>query len=234
MTGAAIAGMRHAAAKRARHCRGWRSAGQLHWKWVAPAREVTVPRDRQRLTLESGPVLDLARLIPRGAGRPGAFIRCTLTYASGETIRAELKLMDYGGLLDLFYGGRHQSLSLVFSERHLGGRQWYVICPRTGRRVRVLFRPNGATWFASRHAWGRRAAYASQFLDPSGRAWRTKAKVKARLLGEADPDEWDLPPRPKRMRQSTYERWEAKYDRAEDQLEQQCALALARLMKWRL
>ena len=31
--------------------------------WVAPAREVTVPRDRQRLTLESGPVLDLARLI---------------------------------------------------------------------------------------------------------------------------------------------------------------------------
>jgi hypothetical protein len=128
-------------------------------------REGTImPRDRQRSTLESGPVLDLAKLIPRGAGRPGALIRCNLTYASGETIRVEIKLMDYGGLLDLFYRGRHQSLSLVSSERHLGGQQWYVICPRTGRRVRVLFRPSGTTLFASRHAWGRRAAYASQFL----------------------------------------------------------------------
>jgi hypothetical protein len=33
----------------------------------------------------------------------------------------------------------------------------------------VLFRPLGAPFFASRYAWGRRAAYASQFLDPVGR-----------------------------------------------------------------
>jgi hypothetical protein len=36
------------------------------------------------------------------------------------------------------------------------------------------------------------AAYASQFLDPIGRAWRTMSKVKARLIGNEDPDEWDL------------------------------------------
>jgi hypothetical protein len=29
-----------------------------------------MPRDRQRLTLESGPKLDLAKLIPSGAGKP--------------------------------------------------------------------------------------------------------------------------------------------------------------------
>ena len=63
------------------------------------------------------------------------------------------------------------------------------------------------------------------------RAWRTKAKVKARLIGDADPDEWDLPPKPKWMRLSTYARWEAKYDEAEDILEEQCAFAIARIMK---
>ncbi len=65
---------------------------------------------------------------------------------------------------------------------------------------------------------GRRAAYASQFLDPIGRAWRTKAKVKAALLGDEDPDEWDLPPKPKGMRRATYERWVAKYDAAADEV----------------
>jgi hypothetical protein len=105
-----------------------------------------------------------------------------------------------------------------------------VVCPKTWKHVRVLFRPSGACYFASRHAWGRRAAYASQFLDPVDRAWRTKAKIKARLIADADPDEWDLPPKPKRMRWQTYERWEAKYDDAEDVLEQGLALAVARLL----
>ena len=190
-----------------------------------------MPRDRQRLTLESGPKLDLAKLIPSGAGKPGSHIQCVLTYGSGETITAILKLSDYGGLLELSFQGRQQSFSLVSEPRHFGGLQWYAICPRTGRRVRVLYRPLGATFFASRHAWGRRAAYASQFLDPIGRAWRTKAKVKAALLGDEDPDEWDLPPKPKGMRWATYERWVAKYDAAEEMLDAQLVMAAARLMK---
>ena len=84
--------------------------------------------------------------------------------------------------------------------------------------------------FANRHAWDRRAAYASQFPDPVGRAWRTKEKVKQRLIGDEDPDEWDLPLKPKGMRLRTYERWEAKYDRAEEALDHYCTLALGRLM----
>ena len=191
-----------------------------------------MPRDRQRLTLESGPKLDLAKLIPNGAGHPGRQILCTLTYASGETIRVVLKLDDYGGWMELSFQEQRQTFALVSSPRHFGGLQWYVICPRTGRRVRVLFRPSGATSFASRHAWGRRAAYASQFLDPVGRAWRTKAKLKAKLLGDEDPDEWDLSPKPKGMRWATYERWVERYDAAEDALDAHCALALARLIKW--
>ena len=147
-----------------------------------------MPRDRQRATLESGPKIDLARLIPRGAGKPGTAIRVALTYSSREVVTVELRLRDCGGVMDLFHGDQKQSFALVSSRRHFGGRQWYVICPRTGRRVRVLFRPSGATCFASRHACGtRRVAYASQFLDPIGRAWRTKANVKARLLGDTNP-----------------------------------------------
>jgi hypothetical protein len=97
--------------------------------------------------------------------------------------------------------------------------------------VRVLCRPLGATFFASRHHWGRRAAYASQFLDPIGRAWRTKAKVKAALLRDEDPDEWDLPPKPRGMHWATYERWVARYDAAEELLDARLVLAAARLMK---
>ena len=76
-----------------------------------------MPRDRQRLTLESGPKLDLAKLIPSGAGKPGSHIQCVLTYGSGETITAILTLSDYGGLLELSCQERQQSFSLVSDPR---------------------------------------------------------------------------------------------------------------------
>jgi hypothetical protein len=191
--------------------------------------DAAMPRDRQRLTLESGPKLDLAKLIPSGAGKTGSHVQCVLTYGSGETITAILRLGEYSGLMELSFQGHSQSFSLVADPGHFGGLQWYAICPRTGRRVRVLYRPLGATFFASRHAWGRRAAYASQFLDPIGGAWRTKAKVKAALLGDEDPDEWDLPPKPRGMRWATYERWAARNYAAEDMLNAQLMLAAGRL-----
>ena len=52
------------------------------------------------------------------------------------------------------------------------------------------------------------------------------------MLGDADPDEWDLPPKPKGMRWTTYERWVTRYDVAEGMLDAQLAIAAARLMKW--
>jgi hypothetical protein len=169
-------------------------------------------------------------MIPKGMGKPGAHIRSFWTFSSGEVIRLEVRLAEEGGSLDILFDGRRQSVRLTSRERHFGGRQWYVVCPNTWKNVRVLFRPLGAPWFASRHAWGRRAAYQSQFLDPVGRAWRTKAKIKTRLIADEDPDEWDLPPKPKRMRMRTYERWEAKFDAAEDALDQQLCKVAGRLL----
>ena len=89
----------------------------------------------------------------------------------------------------------------------------------------------GATSFSDCHAWGCRTAYASQFLDPIRRAWRTKAHVKALLIGDGGPEEWDLPLKSKRTRWATYEKSETKFDAAEGVLDGYCCLALARLIK---
>jgi hypothetical protein len=133
-------------------------------------------------------------------------------------------------LLELYHK-EQQIISLIPSTRHFGGVQWYAVCPVSGQRVRVLYRPLGAKYFASRHAWSHRVAYASQFLDPIQRAWRTKEMVKARLIGDEDPDNWDLPPKPKGMRWATYERWVAKYDAAEEVLKAPLRMAAERLIK---
>src|SRR5215203_2259351 len=139
-----------------------------------------MPRDRQRLTLESGPMLDLAKIIRRGSGRPGARIRAVYSFSTGEVLASELSLDEHGGMMELAFDGRRQSFKLTCRPRHFGGRQWYIVCPSTSRRVRVLYRPLGAPWFASRHAWGRRrAAYASQFLGPRRGSGRAGARIRA-------------------------------------------------------
>jgi hypothetical protein len=53
----------------------------------------------------------------------------------------------------------------------------------------------------------------SQFLDQTNRAHRGKAKIKAKLIGDHDPDEWDLPPKPKWMRWPTYDRYVERFDK---------------------
>ncbi|WP_201839352.1 hypothetical protein [Microvirga zambiensis] len=55
--------------------------------------------------------------------------------------------------------------------------------------------------------------------------------MKAALLGDADPDEWDLLPKPKGMRWATYKRWVARFDAAEEALDAQLVMAAGRLMK---
>lgn len=55
--------------------------------------------------------------------------------------------------------------------------------------------------------------------------------MKAALLGDADSDEWNLPPKPNGMRWATYERWVARYDAVEETIDAQLAIAAVRLMK---
>jgi hypothetical protein len=106
--------------------------------------------------------------------------------------------------------------TLVFCTRHFGGRQWYFVCPITKKRASVLWMPPGAKEFCSRHAWGRKVAYRSQFRSVYDRGHAGKEKIKARLIGKLDPEEWELPPKPKWMRWRTYNRLAQRFEAYDD------------------
>jgi hypothetical protein len=199
-----------------------------------------VPRRRQRVCLQNGLKLDLNLLIRQGAVRPGfstdpyviqwtrsgeviAFVLITANLCDPATswVRIQAPTVD-------------QRINLVSRPRHFGGRQWYFVCPVTYRRASVLCMPPGAKEFCSRHAWGRKVAYRSQFQSVYNRGHAGKAKIKARLIGDLDPDDWELPPKPKWMRWRTYKRLAERFEAYDDMTYPDdstlCALA-AKLMR---
>jgi hypothetical protein len=177
-------------------------------------------------------------LIRQGVVRPGAnsgpfLISWTNSYTGEETARALITanmLSLQEGSLRIQIGGVDQTIFLVPRSRRFGGCQWYFICPVRNRCASVLWRPPGATRFCSRQTWGRQVAYASQFLDPDNRAHRGKAKIKARLIADLDPDEWELPPKPKWMRWSTYNRFVERFDSYEEILDRGIVELMAKLL----
>jgi hypothetical protein len=195
-----------------------------------------MPRVRQRVCLESGLKLDLNKLMRQRLLQPGCrvgpyYFRWTNTY-TGEQVATALISANMGpqqGWLRIQLGNSDQSVDLVSQPRHFGGRQWYFECPGTYRPCTALWRPPGATRFCSRQAWGRRVGYASQFLDPDNRAHRGKAKIQARLIADLDPDEWELPPKPKWMRWSTYNQLVDRFESYEEILD--CGIAEL-MAKW--
>jgi myo-inositol catabolism protein IolC len=68
-------------------------------------------------------------------------------------------------------------------------------------------------------------------MDPIARGHQGAAKIKSRLcsVGGFNPDEWELPPKPKWMRWKTYNRMVEKFDRHEAMVEESLAEAIMRL-----
>jgi hypothetical protein len=195
-----------------------------------------MPRPRQRVCLEQGLKLNLHRLKLLDFVRPGSrtgpnLIRWTSSY-TGEEIASGLITANmegsHEGWLRIQLGKLDQWIILAPRPCHFGGQQWYFICPVMNRRVSILWKPPGASRFCSRQTWGRQVAYASQFLDRENRAHRGKGKIKSRLIGDLDPDEWEFPPKPKWMRWPTYSRYEQKFDAYEGILDQGCAELVAK------
>jgi hypothetical protein len=196
-----------------------------------------MPRPRQRVCLQDGLKLDLNRLIRKGVARLGArtSARVTWTHAywgeiASATINAHLAADGFGSLRVELDGDAPQFIQLATERRRLGGRQWYFVCSRTGRRASVLWRPPGATRFYCRQAWGSRVAYQSQFLDRDNRAHLGQSKIKNRLIRDLDPDDWDLPPKPKWMRWRTYQRYADRFDRHEATLDYGIAALASKFM----
>lgn len=195
-----------------------------------------MPRDRQRVCLQEGLKLDLNHLARSGFVLRGGYsgpvdIRWTHSYwgeiASG-TISADLTTYPEGWLR-IKLSDLDQRFVLVSRPRHFGGQQWYFMCPIKNHPVSVVWRPPGATRFCSRQTWKRQVAYQSQFSDVTGRAHLGKARIKRRLIADLDPDEWDLPPKPKWMRWVTYNRMVEKFDRYEAALDYGCFIAAKKL-----
>jgi hypothetical protein len=108
--------------------------------------------------------------------------------------RLGIKLFKYGRLLELSFLGQQQAFSLLSDPRHFGGLQWYAICFRAGRRVRALFRPLGASVFASRHYWGEGLgmprSFSTRFGGPGERKQWSKqlySETRARMSGICRP-----------------------------------------------
>jgi hypothetical protein len=70
-------------------------------------------------------------------------------------------------------------IQLETTPQPFGGRRWWFVCPRTGRRVAKLYLPSGAFTFASRQAY--RLAYRSQRETPYDRALRRGFKLRGKL-----------------------------------------------------
>ena len=185
-----------------------------------------MPRSRQRICLQQGLKLDINLLARRGLIKPGSTTdphAIRWMNSNGEVIAsgwisADME-GDSGGLFCIRIEDFDQPIPLVGLPRHYGGRQWFFVCPITNRRASVLWLPQGARQFASRHAWPGQVAYRSQFMSPMDRAYLGKEKIKQRLIGELDPQEWDLPPKPKWMRWKTYHRIVEQFERYEAALE---------------
>ena len=185
-----------------------------------------MPRPRFRVCLEDGLKLDLNHLARRGFVRFGANIGAhgiTWTHSYwGQVARGIIsaEMSDpHDAWLRIQIGESVQRITLVSRSRNFGGRQWFFLCPVTGRLATVLWKPPGAARFCSRQAWGRQVAYRSQFQNASDRACLGKERIKARLIGDLNPEDWELPPKPKWMRRKTYNRLEQKFDRYEDTLD---------------
>ena len=183
-----------------------------------------MPR-RYRACLQDGLKLDLNHLARKGFIKFGANIGArgiSWSNSQGE-IASGVITADMTDSSRAWFrvaiGGFVQQITLVSRPRHFGGLQFFFVCPATGRLATVLWRPPGAGRFCSRQAWGRQVAYRSQFQGASDRAYLGKERIKARLIGDLDPDEWELPPKPKRMRWATYNRYIERFDDYEETLD---------------
>ena len=169
-------------------------------------------RPRERTRLEDGLKLDINQLIRLKLLCPGKAWEKAIRWSSGfsgqhiATGKISADMTDcMRGWLRLEIGSLDQYIALEAIPRHFGGRQWYFICPNTGRRISVLWRTPGAHTFSCRQTWGRRVAYGSQFQTASDRAISAAQAIRERLGGRDWISLFDpFPPKPKGQRWQTY------------------------------
>jgi len=191
-------------------------------------------------TASYGILLSSFRIALRTGQRMGG----TITFSEGDfPVQVTIDISDASNaFLDLVHRTRDtregprmvtDRVRLVWTEPTYGGRRWWFICPRTGRRATRLFLPNGGWHFWSRQAYG--LGYACQREDRFSRLQRRAAMLNKDLGGRGWAT-WNEPPqKPKWMRWRTYDdkyqRWERVVEQADAQFTIRAETFLSRLRR---
>ena len=117
-----------------------------------------MPRPRQRRYLETGTRLDLNHLIRNGM-TTGEF-RVRLGDEGAEGVLSANLSEGCRNWLCVQLPGLDHTFGLEWQRRPFGGRQWYFLCPMSGRRASILYRPKGMSNFACQKHWRRGSATA--------------------------------------------------------------------------
>jgi hypothetical protein len=119
--------------------------------------------------------------------------------AGNDWVRLKYEMTDYwtDGPFEI-----DDKIFVATSRPPFGGLRWWFVCPHLNRRARKLYLPLGGRQFWSRRAY--ELAYASQRETKFDRALRRGRKLRLRLGGDPDDDEY--PDKPPRMRWATYSR----------------------------
>ncbi len=166
--------------------------------------------------------------------------RGTSTWTSGwakhEVDRAEYALhlrADGQHFIRFEHCAGSQDVRLAWLPRALGGGRWLMLCPYTGRRCWVLYKPVGHPSYGFGAPGVYRMHYTCQHESKADQATGQLLKIRKRL-GDSSGDlsmETRWLPKPPRMHWRTFERLQARAARYEAIRDNELALALGRIMK---
>lgn len=161
-------------------------------------------RPLERRTVEQAMSLDVRSMHRDGCLVPGFHLTPTWTWKRWDGVRT--------ASIGVTVGERELSLSYSINGEpvqqtiwrdstpcHFGGCREWIICPRCGIRVAVVY--FGRHRFACRTC--NNLAYSSQQLDVIDRSWRKQRRIEKKMGGE------NAIFKPPRMRQATWQRLRA-------------------------
>jgi len=152
--------------------------------------------------------LDLAWLRRKGLFAHNGWSTLTFSRAGEKIAAIQVKADDHG--LCFRYRARscgseeweaiEDRVPFTYTDTNFGGRRRWFVCPSCHRRCRVLY---GGKYYRCRKCHGLK--YESQYENSWMRAATQAQRICARLGGTGDIDD-PLPPKPKGMHWTTYER----------------------------
>jgi len=177
-------------------------------------------RQNGRPTADASKRIDLAWLLRQKMAEPGTWKQGTISWTCRDrpagSISYEADMRDpFNSELRLSYSrgeGEHresveQTIRLVFTVPHYGGRRWWMICPYQHNRVGKLYLPNGGDRFAGRKAW--RLGYHIQRVAPRDLPFEALFRLQKKLGCRQG---WEAGLyRPKGMWHRTFERHLSRY-----------------------